>query len=117
MSMEYVKMNAFEKGLIQWIESFVDDTSIFANLDLGHSNLEVLLLKIQSDGQMWEQLLHPTGGELELSKCFYYNLSWKWDGNGNPVQQTIEEQNINKLQITNYFATNKPSNRISSKSV
>jgi Reverse transcriptase (RNA-dependent DNA polymerase) len=75
MHMEYVKIETFEKRLCQWIEGFVDDTFIFANLEFGNNNLEELLLKIQSDGQMWEQLLHTTGGELELSKCFYYILS------------------------------------------
>jgi hypothetical protein len=66
MSMEYVKMNTFQKRLCQWIEGFVVDTSIFANLEFGNNNLSELLAKIQADGQLWEQLLHTTGGELEL---------------------------------------------------
>jgi hypothetical protein len=99
MSMEYVKMNTFEKRLCQWIEGFVDDTSIFANLEFGNNDLSELLEKIESDGQLWEQLLHTTGGELELSKCFYYILSWRWNNVGNPIPQTIEEQKIIKLEI------------------
>jgi hypothetical protein len=98
MNMEYVKMALFEKRLIQWIKGFVDDTSIFANLEFGNNNLVELLDKIQADGQLWECLLHTTGGELELSKCFYYILSWKWDKIENPIPQTINEQQINNNQ-------------------
>jgi hypothetical protein len=99
MNMEYVKMETFEIRLCQWIEGFVDDTSIFANLEFGNNNLSELLTIIQVDGQLWEQLLHTTGGELELSKCFYYILMWRWEILGNPIPQTIEEQNIEKLEI------------------
>jgi hypothetical protein len=28
--------------------------------------------------QAWEKLLFCSGGALELSKCFYYLLHWKW---------------------------------------
>jgi hypothetical protein len=34
--------------------------------------------------QLWEQLLHITGGKLELSKCFYYPIFWKFDRDGSP---------------------------------
>jgi hypothetical protein len=39
---------------------------------------------------------------LELSKCFYYLLSWKWDDKGNPVAETQQDQIIgsSNLQIS-----------------
>jgi hypothetical protein len=58
-----------------------------------------LLDKGQHDGQTWEGFLHTSGEELELNKCFYYLLSWKWDWFGTPSPQTIEEQKIKKLEI------------------
>jgi hypothetical protein len=85
--------------LRQFIEGFVDDMSIFTNLDYKNQNILELLKKGQSDGQLWESLLRTTGGELELSKCFYYLISWKWDKHGNPIPQTISEQNIPQIQI------------------
>jgi hypothetical protein len=45
MNMEYVKMDPFEERIIQWIEEFVDDTSMFANLEFGNNNLVELLEK------------------------------------------------------------------------
>ena len=38
--------------------------------------------QLQHDAQEWEQLLAATGGKLELSKCFYYILQWKFDEEG-----------------------------------
>ena len=34
-------------------------------------------------GKIWEQLLHISGGRLELSKCFWVPIVWKWR-NGRP---------------------------------
>jgi hypothetical protein len=40
----------------------------------------------------WKELLEASGGKLELTKYFYYILTWKLDGKGNPVPTTIAEQ-------------------------
>jgi hypothetical protein len=47
--------------LIQFIEGFVDDMSIFTNLDYYNTDIMELLDKIQSDGQLWESLLSTSG--------------------------------------------------------
>ena len=31
---------------------------------------------------MWEELLHATGGKLELQKCFFYMMYWEFDREG-----------------------------------
>jgi hypothetical protein len=87
----------------QWIQGFVDDTSIFSNLEYDNTNTSDLLQQVQSDTQIWTNFLRITGGELELPKCFYYILSWKWDKWGNPIPQNSTEQNLqhNSLQIQN----------------
>jgi hypothetical protein len=72
------------------IEGFIDDTSIFTNDST--DNLKLLLEKLQQDGTIWAKLLEASGGQLEISKCFYYLLSWKWDTKGNPVPNTLQEQ-------------------------
>jgi hypothetical protein len=43
--------------------------------------------------------LNASGGELELDKCFWYLLTWKWDKYGTPSPQSIREQNIEDLKI------------------
>jgi hypothetical protein len=62
---------------------------------------------------MWEGLLSATGGKLQLSKCFYYVLSWKWDKKGNPSPQNRFEQQIPPLILQ--MTTNKTSEEITQK--
>ena len=40
--------------------------------------------------QTWEKILTCSGGALELSKCSYYLLYWKWE-NGLPQLTPINE--------------------------
>ena len=42
---------------------------------------------IRKMGQLWEKLLYITGGKLELSKCFWVPITWRWSG-GKPVMNT-----------------------------
>lgn len=71
----------------QWIEGFVDDTSLFCNDNEGNKNIQKLINHLQADANLWANLLAATGGNLELQKCFYYILAWKFDdkGFGHPV--------------------------------
>jgi hypothetical protein len=48
----------------------------------------------------WKELLEASGGKLELTKCFYYILTWRFDSNGNPVPTTIAEQRETTEQIS-----------------
>jgi 23S rRNA maturation-related 3'-5' exoribonuclease YhaM len=42
----------------------------------------------------WKELLEASGGKLELTKCFYYILTWKFDPKGNLIPTTIAEQRL-----------------------
>jgi ribonuclease HI len=90
-----MKMNdveTYKDTLYQIIEGFVDDTSIFTNDEGG--DLKSLREKLETDGAWWAGLLESSGGKLELTKCFYYLLSWKWDEKGNPIPEMVMEQSI-----------------------
>jgi hypothetical protein len=78
----------------QWIDGFVDDTSLFTNIihDSDNHNTTRLCHPLTLDMTIWNELLEASGGKLELSKCFYYILSWKFDNEGNGVPLTIAEQ-------------------------
>jgi hypothetical protein len=39
---------------------------------------------LQHDAQRWERLLWSTGGLLNLLKCRYYIMSWRFDAEGRP---------------------------------
>ena len=47
----------------------------------------------------WKELLESSGGKLELTKCFYYILSWKFDEEGNATTTTKEQQRNIYTQI------------------
>jgi hypothetical protein len=50
----------------------------------------------------WKELLEASGGKLELRKCFYYVMAWKFDENGSLHPITIKEQReiCNQITIT-----------------
>jgi hypothetical protein len=75
---------------IQWIEGFVDDTSLFTNLPFSQDDINTLRLQLQTDGTIWSRLLQASG-ELQLQKCCYYLLGWTWDCYGNPVPMTVAQ--------------------------
>jgi Reverse transcriptase (RNA-dependent DNA polymerase) len=74
------------------IEGFVDDASNVSNIDFTSNCIKTIFNKLEAEGTAWAGLLAAAGGKLELSKCFFYILSWKWDKKGNGIPQTISEQ-------------------------
>jgi hypothetical protein len=86
----------------QWIDGFVNDTSLFANIQNQENKNDIILLhqQLSSNMKMWKELLEASEGKLELLKCFYYILSWKFEDNGNPSPTTIEEQQLLCPQTT-----------------
>jgi hypothetical protein len=91
------------KNLIQWIDGFVDDTSLFTNLN-SFSNkcndIRLLTEALKEDLIAWKELLEATGGKLELKKCFYYIMAWRFDVKGNAIPTMIKEQREVCDQIT-----------------
>jgi hypothetical protein len=65
-------------------EAFVDDAGLGTNQ--GDTHLQ-LARNLQILAQRWEKLLYSTGGALNLSKCFWFLLSWRWI-HGKPVLHT-----------------------------
>ena len=74
---------------------FVDDTTHwvnnFAQALQGHYTQHSMHEDIQITAQWWEQLLHATGGKLELPKCFYYNITWKFNSEGEAKLSTKKD--------------------------
>jgi len=40
--------------------------------------LTEILRHLQHNAQIWERLLYSSGGALNLKKCFWYLVFWKW---------------------------------------
>ena len=76
-------------GTIQFKTSmtgFVDDTKGQVN-DLMEPHpmpLQELIAHMQADAQLRGDLLHVTGGALEIPKCNYYVMNWKFQSSGIP---------------------------------
>jgi hypothetical protein len=79
--------------------AFVDDASQFINTQHNRQNLTTLQDNVKQDAQKWSGLLGASGGKIEISKSFYYILSWAWDQYGNPRPQTNNEQNLESSNI------------------
>jgi hypothetical protein len=80
--------------IMQWIDGYVDDTSIFTTILEKKGKLidpVILAAQLQRNTQEWEILLAATGGKLELTKCFYYILCWDFDKEGVPRHMTKQE--------------------------
>jgi FtsZ-binding cell division protein ZapB len=61
--------------LKQWINGFIDDKSLFTNIDRNGqncNNIKRLTQALKTDLQAWKELLEALRGKLELPKCFYY---------------------------------------------
>ena len=70
------------------VGAFVDDTNQ-ATLDLTHLlTPDELIEQLRTAGQLWEHLLHISGGALNLSKCSWSMQYWEWR-NGRPRLQPI----------------------------
>jgi hypothetical protein len=83
----------------QIMDGFIDDTTIWQNLsnnldEFSQGSIGEIAARLKTAAHWWEQLLHATGGQLELPKCFYYLLHWVFDSEGQARLATPEELNI-----------------------
>ena len=60
------------------IIGFVDDKRQYTN-DWKSKLLLTVANKLQLVTQNWDRLLYTSGGKLELSKCAWYCISWKFN--------------------------------------
>ena len=57
---------------------FVDDVSLIVQSKHNSTNVTELMKTLKHNAQTWEQMLHVSGGKLELIKCFWGMVLWKW---------------------------------------
>jgi hypothetical protein len=66
--------------------------------------LRKLIDRMQSDVQLWGDLMHVSGGALEIPKCNYYMMQWRVQPSGIPtlktnVDTTLRIENGNQTAI------------------
>jgi hypothetical protein len=69
------------------LDAFVDDTSLGFTND-GSLDFTELTHRLRDIAQTWEQLLHLSGGALNLKKCSWHILFWEWKA-GRPLLRPI----------------------------
>ena len=70
------------------------------NLNHAEESPAIQIQQLQAGAQWWEELLHATGGRLELDKCLYYILQWKFGKEGKARLATfLELQQYNKIVL------------------
>jgi hypothetical protein len=80
---------------------FVDDSNGQVNSFYETENpttLQSLVHKARKNAIEWSNLLSATGGALELSKCSYHVMYWKFSIQGAPVLSNIQSE-ITPLQV------------------
>jgi hypothetical protein len=74
------------------IAGFVDDTTTLLIQQM--LMLPYILLLIQRDAQLWEKLLHVTGGKLEIPKFTFAMFQWDFDNHGRQILRQSNKQQI-----------------------
>ena len=77
--------------IIKIIDAFVDDTNLWDILYNIHLSIEDQRNRTQSRAQYWARIINLTGGKLNLSKCHWYMVRWKWQEDGFPEMQEIDD--------------------------
>ena len=63
----------------EWqVGAFVDDANQGVTDSKGTQSQAELVETLRQAGQMWENLLHISGGALNLSKCLWSLQFWEW---------------------------------------
>ena len=75
------------------IVGFVDDSTCITSGD-PTKPIEDLLQRMQHDAQLWNDLLWTSGGKLELPKCGFHAIYYKFDTHGLPVMVHQTHQSI-----------------------
>jgi hypothetical protein len=60
------------------VGAFVDDTNQGILDDTGVLSIDEFVEQIRRAGQLWESLLHISGGSLNLAKCSWTLQYWEW---------------------------------------
>ncbi|KAI2503136.1 hypothetical protein MHU86_11327 [Fragilaria crotonensis] len=71
-------------GLLGFVDDCNGQTNLFSAED-EHTSIDTLLSQAQHNAQKWAELLHTSGGALELSKCNCHMLKWIFTPQGAPV--------------------------------
>jgi exonuclease III len=71
-------------GMIGFVDDSNGQTNCFQEDETEATN-PTMVQKLRSNAQVWANMLGVSGGSLELSKCSYHLVEWKFALHGDPV--------------------------------
>ena len=74
------------------ILGFIDDKNQYTN-DWKNNNIKTITDNIKHAAQSWEELLHTSGGKLEISKCCMIVMDWTNDSKGSQALLPTNKRN------------------------
>jgi hypothetical protein len=82
---------------------FIDDTKgQINNMESPHPILlQQLIDRMQSNAQLWGNLLHVSGGALEIPKCNHYVMQWNLKLSGIPELNADVNKILHLVTLTN----------------
>ena len=78
------KRNRISLGMAGFVDDFNGQTNQFEK-DWSKRTWQLILQAAQKNAQLWTNLLHASGGALELAKCSFHLLRWSFSISGAPV--------------------------------
>ena len=78
------KRNRISLGMAGFVDDSNGQTNRFET-DENERTWKLILQAAQKNAQLWTNLLHASGGALELSKCSFHLLRWSFSISGGPV--------------------------------
>ena len=85
------KSNKFSIAMVGFVDDSNGQVNSFDSNDT-KGDLQNLLAKATSNATVWSQLVDATGGALEISKCSYHVLYWKFSCQGAPVLVNVDSE-------------------------
>jgi hypothetical protein len=93
---------------------FVDDSNGQTNLfsrDESENTRQTIIAQLKNNAQLWAELLGVTGGALELSKCSYHVLAWRFTVTGAPTLVT-DSSRFKGVSVTDPLNRRRPRARL-----
>ena len=90
-------------------DAYVHNTSLITTSNSPPTNDTEAAIKLTTHmktvAQDFERKLFNTGGRLNLKKCFWYLISWRWNADGTSYYVVSVEQSPIQLQMSHGIST------------
>jgi hypothetical protein len=80
-------------------EAFVDNTTLWTT-SYTTTCIVTIVARAAIKAQAWAQIIFVCGGWLNLKKCYWYAISWRFKPTGEAIMETISDNPNLKISIT-----------------